>query len=116
MVVNHSGQYFPPIRLLQDASEEYNKVPKAQKKNAITHEAIDKLFYFDKVLADVPCTGDGAMRKLPMKWKSWSVKDGADLHPLQLQIAMRAIQMTKVGGLILYSTCSLNPVEVSSIR
>jgi len=37
---------------------------------------------YDKVLCDVPCSGDGAIRKIPNKWKFWSYKDGMGLHGL----------------------------------
>lgn len=37
------------------------------------------------------------------------------MHPLQLQIAMRGIALLKVGGLMAYSTCSLNPLENESV-
>ncbi|KAM3129222.1 hypothetical protein pb186bvf_018697 [Paramecium bursaria] len=70
---------------------------------------------FDKILCDVPCTGDGAARKLPNRWTKWSCKDGNVIHPLQLSILMRAIQMCKIGGLVMYSTCSLNPVENEAV-
>lgn len=72
----------------------------------------DAKFYFDKVLVDVPCSGDGAIRKLPLRWRSWSTKDGMALHPVQLSLLMRALQLVKIGGLVVYSTCSLNPIEV----
>jgi 16S rRNA C967 or C1407 C5-methylase (RsmB/RsmF family) len=42
----------------------------------------DKKFYFDKILCDVPCTGDGAIRKIPNKWVKWKAKDGYVLYPL----------------------------------
>jgi 16S rRNA C967 or C1407 C5-methylase (RsmB/RsmF family) len=35
------------------------------------------------VLCDVPCSGDGTMRKAPDIWKRWSAKNGNALHPLQ---------------------------------
>lgn len=37
---------------------------------------------FDKILCDVPCTGDGAARKLPTRWVKWSARDGNVIHPL----------------------------------
>ena len=41
---------------------------------------------YDKVLCDVPCSGDGAIRKIPNKWRFWSYKDGCGLHGLQVFI------------------------------
>ncbi|CAD8113690.1 unnamed protein product [Paramecium primaurelia] len=70
---------------------------------------------FDKVLCDVPCTGDGAARKLPTRWVKWSARDGNVIHPLQLSILMRALQLCKIGGYVMYSTCSLNPIEDEAV-
>lgn len=71
--------------------------------------------YYDKVLCDVPCSGDGAIRKLPNKWRHWSYKDGAGLHGLQVQLLMRGLQMLKVGGRLVYSTCSISPIEDEAV-
>jgi 16S rRNA C967 or C1407 C5-methylase (RsmB/RsmF family) len=70
---------------------------------------------FDRVLADVPCTGDGTARKNPGIWKNWSALNGYALHPLQLAIALRGAQATKVGGYLCYSTCSINPIENEAV-
>jgi len=60
---------------------------------------------FDRVLADVPCSGDGTMRKSPLIWKTWTVRNGAALFPLQHMIARRGAQMLAIGGRMVYSTC-----------
>jgi len=70
---------------------------------------------FDRVLCDVPCTGDGTARKNPGIWKNWSALNGYALHPLQLAIALRGAQSTKVGGYLCYSTCSMNPIENEAV-
>ncbi len=70
---------------------------------------------FDKVLADVPCSGDGTLRKAPDIWHRWSPHGGLSLHPLQLRILLRSLQLLKVGGIIVYSTCSLNPIENEAV-
>ena len=94
-VVNHPGQGIPTLRM---AGED-----KTQK------------FFFDKVLVDVPCSGDGAIRKIPMKWRNWSAMDGINLHFLQIQLLEKALDLVKVGGIIVYSTCSLNPIENEAV-
>lgn len=66
-------------------------------------------------MVDVPCSGDGAIRKLPNRWKMWNSKDGMELHEVQIQLLKRAIELTKVGGTIVYSTCSLNPIENEAV-
>lgn len=70
---------------------------------------------FDKILADVPCSSDAVMRKLPHKWKTWTPKDGFSLHKLQLDILKKGISLLRIGGEIVYSTCSLNPVENEAV-
>ncbi len=67
---------------------------------------------FDRVLCDVPCSGDGTLRKAPNIWSKWSTHGGYSLHPLQLSIAKRGIQLLKVDGLIVYSTCSMSPYGI----
>jgi 16S rRNA C967 or C1407 C5-methylase (RsmB/RsmF family) len=70
---------------------------------------------FDAIICDVPCSGDGTIRKdrhvLPM----WSPRIGNELHGLQLKILTRALELVKMGGVICYSTCSLNPVEDEAV-
>ncbi|EDQ91030.1 uncharacterized protein MONBRDRAFT_36363, partial [Monosiga brevicollis MX1] len=70
---------------------------------------------FDRVLADVPCSGDGTMRKNPGIWRKWNPFDATGLHPLQYRILRRGIQLLEDGGLIVYSTCSLNPIENEAV-
>ena len=75
----------------------------------------DKEGVFDRVLCDVPCSGDGTMRKNPGIWKHWNQLGSLALHPLQLEIALRGARLTHVGGYLVYSTCSMNPMENESV-
>ena len=70
---------------------------------------------FDRVLCDVPCTADGTLRKTPDIWTSWTPAEGVALHPRQLQILKRGLQLLKDGGVLVYSTCSLNPIENEAV-
>ncbi|CAE6462938.1 unnamed protein product [Rhizoctonia solani] len=70
---------------------------------------------FDRILCDVPCSGDGTMRKNFGIWKSWTVMNGNGLHALQLRILVRAMNLLKPGGRLVYSTCSMNPVENEAV-
>ena len=70
---------------------------------------------FDRVLADVPCSGDGTARKNADVFRKWSPAAALALHSLQIQIAFRGLSLLKVGGLLAYSTCSLNPIEDEAV-
>lgn len=71
--------------------------------------------YFDRILADVPCSGDGTVRKSPDILRNFDIKNGQMLHEVQLKIAQRGIDLLKIGGLMVYSTCSLNPIENEAV-
>ncbi|XP_011267357.1 tRNA (cytosine(34)-C(5))-methyltransferase [Camponotus floridanus] len=70
---------------------------------------------FDRILADVPCSGDGTMRKNPDIWCKWSPANGNNLHGIQYRIAKRGLELLIVGGRMVYSTCSLNPIENEAV-
>lgn len=78
-------------------------------------DANKSVLRFDRVLADVPCSGDGTMRKNFDVWKKWDVRSGLSLHPTQVNCLRRGLQMLKVGGRLVYSTCSLNPIENEAV-
>ncbi|KAG2525716.1 hypothetical protein JM18_004742 [Phytophthora kernoviae] len=70
---------------------------------------------FDRVLCDVPCSGDGTLRKNQSLWKEWHIGQGLTLHPTQLALALRGAALLKVGGVMVYSTCSFNPIEDEAV-
>eukprot|EP00210_Caulerpa_lentillifera_P001507 g1445.t1 len=74
-----------------------------------------QLMEFDRILVDVPCSGDGTTRKNPEIWRKWKLHNGISLHPLQLRIVLNAARLLMVGGLLAYSTCSLNPIEDEAV-
>ena len=64
----------------------------------------------DKILCDVPCSGLGIIRRKPeIKYKS--LEDIDNLPNIQYDILRNAAKCIKIGGTILYSTCSLNVKE-----
>jgi 16S rRNA C967 or C1407 C5-methylase (RsmB/RsmF family) len=99
MITTHLGQDFPT--LVAD-------VPEGDL-SAINISKLRKNGFFDRVLCDVPCSGDGTMRKQPNIWGKWNTASGFGLHPLQLQIAERGLKLLKPDGLMVYSTCSMSP-------
>eukprot|EP01064_Diplonema_japonicum_P025074 TRINITY_DN3602_c0_g2_i1.p1 TRINITY_DN3602_c0_g2~~TRINITY_DN3602_c0_g2_i1.p1 ORF type:complete len:754 (+),score=160.96 TRINITY_DN3602_c0_g2_i1:73-2334(+) len=78
-------------------------------------EAPAKRLYFDRILADVPCSGDGTGRKDQSIWETWSTHYCLSLHVKQLQILLKGLDSLKEGGRLVYSTCSLNPLEDEAV-
>ncbi len=70
---------------------------------------------FDAIICDVPCSGDGTIRKDPHILPMWSPRTSNELHGLQLKICLRAMELVKKGGVVCYSTCSLNPIEDEAV-
>ncbi len=68
-------------------------------------------FYFDKILLDVPCSGEGNIRSNPATFKMWNQKVIQKLSSLQKRIAEAAIPLLKEGGELIYSTCTHSPEE-----
>jgi len=70
---------------------------------------------FDRVLADVPCSGTGTLARNPeIKWRL-KPEDLVDLQARQLQILRSAMQHVTPGGRLVYSTCSLEYEENSQV-
>ena len=67
------------------------------------------------MLCDVPCDGSGTLRKSPEKWGKWGVRAGLRHHPTQLAILRRGVALLRAGGLLVYSTCSLDPVQDEAV-
>ena len=70
---------------------------------------------FDRVIADVPCTGLGALRRRPeSRWRR-EPADVATLAPLQRALLRNAIACTRPGGIVAYSTCSPHLAETEFV-
>ncbi|CAH9105961.1 unnamed protein product [Cuscuta europaea] len=107
IVTNHDAQHFPNCHL-------YRHHPNGSEIRSFEVPNITR-HLFDRVLCDVPCSGDGTLRKAPGIWKKWNVGIANGLYGLQVQIAMRGISLLKVGGRMVYSTCSMNPIENEAV-
>ncbi|XIF20237.1 MAG: NOL1/NOP2/sun family putative RNA methylase [Acetilactobacillus jinshanensis] len=67
--------------------------------------------YFDKILVDAPCSGEGMFRKNPQAIKYWSAGYPAKCAERQRKILAQAVKMLKPGGTLVYSTCTFAPEE-----
>jgi len=70
---------------------------------------------FDRVLCDVPCSGDGTLRKNEKGRGFWKNSRGTAHHGLQRSLLKRSLEVLKVGGICVYSTCSMNPIENEAV-
>ena len=71
--------------------------------------------HFDRVLADVPCSGTGTLQRNPeIKWRL-SRQDLRDLQAKQIGILTAAMKYTAPKGRVIYSTCSLEPEENEAV-
>ncbi len=83
----------------------------------ITADALDLPLQggFDRILADVPCSGTGTLARNPeIKWR---LKPGdlSELHTKQVAILGAALKHVAPGGRAVYSTCSLEPEENQAV-
>lgn len=67
--------------------------------------------YFDKVLVDAPCSGEGMIRRDPKAFEEWSVEHTLSCGARQLKILESAKKALKPGGVLVYSTCTFSREE-----
>lgn len=67
--------------------------------------------FFDKILIDAPCSGEGMFRKEPAMVKAWEQNGPEFYAKLQEEILEQALPMLRPGGYLLYSTCTFSPLE-----
>lgn len=67
--------------------------------------------FFDKILVDAPCSGEGMFKKEENAVSEWSQDNVKMCHERQLMILNEAAKMLKAGGVITYSTCTFNSLE-----
>ena len=71
----------------------------------------DAGFLFDKILVDAPCSGEGTLRSSPITYQMWNIHTIKSLSKLQKGILASALEILKIGGEIVYSTCTHAPEE-----
>ena len=80
-------------------------------------ERLAKIFssYFDLIVLDAPCSGEGMFRKQPDAMDYWSLDYPAQCAALQREILEDAVKMLANGGELVYSTCTWAPEENEEI-
>lgn len=96
-------------------------VPK-EKRMQITVKGLDGNQYglrfaeqFDRVLADVPCSGERHLLENPAEFALWTAKRTAHLAVRQYSLLSSAWLAVRSGGRIVYSTCSISPAENDAV-
>ena len=80
--------------------------------NAIVmNEDVDKISkcfcgYFDKVILDAPCSGQGMFRKNSLTYEDWSYDKTTSLASVQKELILKAYNCLKKDGVMVYSTCT----------
>ncbi len=97
------------VKLIKQALERLQlSNVKLVKNDALTYGPVAAAY--DKILLDVPCSGWGVLgKKSELRWQSH--QNILDLIKLQTNALNYASKFVKVGGYIIYSTCTLNPAE-----
>lgn len=67
--------------------------------------------FFDLVLVDAPCSGEGMFRKEPDAVQDWSIENSDGCAARQMEIIRSAAESVRPGGYLLYSTCTFSPAE-----
>ncbi|MEF8818348.1 MAG: RsmB/NOP family class I SAM-dependent RNA methyltransferase [Haloferacaceae archaeon] len=70
---------------------------------------------FDRALVDVPCSCEGTVRKNPDVVDEWTMDHVESLAEIQTDILRRAVQATRAGGTVVYSTCTFAPEENEAV-
>lgn len=67
--------------------------------------------FFDKILVDAPCSGEGMFRREPGMVQDWLEKGPGYYQGIQREILLETVKMLKPGGYLLYSTCTFSVGE-----
>ena len=70
---------------------------------------------YDAIIADVPCSGSATTRKNVKVWEKWRPLDSRSLFTLQVNIAESGARGLRPGGKMVYSTCSIDPIENEAV-
>lgn len=86
----------------------------------VTNESAERLAkvfssFFDLIVLDAPCSGEGMFRKQPDAMDYWSLDYPAQCAALQREILEDAVKMLANGGELVYSTCTWAPEENEEI-
>ena len=87
-----------------------------QKSLTITHYDATSAFHFnkgtfDRVLLDAPCSSDRHLMNNSDEMAKWTPKSTFDLGRIQFSLLLTALECVKIGGIVVYATCSISHLE-----
>ena len=97
------------VKRVKDLSENIERMGTSN--TIVMNESIDKISanfggYFDKVILDAPCSGQGMFRKNNLVYEDWSYDKTLKLTEIQKDLILKAYRCLKKGGTMVYSTCT----------
>ena len=124
LAVGSTGAVMANERSLPRMSALVNTITRLGLTNVVTSQ-IDGRFLqapphsFDRVLVDVPCSGEGTLRKKvgrrSLDQENWNERHSRRLQTIQKQLLDRALDLVKPGGIVVYSTCTFAPEENEAV-
>lgn len=86
----------------------------------VLNNTVDKIAnhfggYFDKVILDAPCSGEGMFRKNDLSYLDWSIEKVHRLSEIQKELIMHAYSLLRKDGIMVYSTCTFEKEENEDI-
>eukprot|EP00826_Nyctotherus_ovalis_P031502 TRINITY_DN2518_c0_g1_i2.p1 TRINITY_DN2518_c0_g1~~TRINITY_DN2518_c0_g1_i2.p1 ORF type:complete len:465 (-),score=129.76 TRINITY_DN2518_c0_g1_i2:483-1877(-) len=96
MITSHDPANYPLLKHVEDTR---------------VHET----YKFDRVLCFAPSSSDGFIGRREKIWSSYNWKTAYKMHKRQIRIISRAVELTKVGGRLVYMVGSMNPLEAEAV-
>jgi hypothetical protein len=87
--MSHSLRAVPPGAAAAGAED----APAAEAAPPAEADKADRSLRFDRILCDVPCSGDGTLRKAPDLWRRWTDGLAMGIHRMQRSLLLRGLQM-----------------------
>lgn len=79
--------------------------------SVLCNKLLERDFMFDKILVDAPCSGEGTLRISPKTALMWNPNGIKRMSSIQKRLLSYAIKILKIGGELVYSTCTYAPEE-----
>ena len=101
-------------------SLQFNMERMGLKNSIVCNESIKTLYskyqgYFDKVILDAPCSGEGMFRKNELVYEDWTLDKVKNLVTIQKELIIQAYSLLKKDGIMVYSTCTFEKMENEDI-